>query len=60
MITRRHGNLRLRTEPAPEASVQLERDGYAVLRGVLDAGEVAALRDGGGGGVRRDAAGPGA
>jgi len=45
MITRRHGNLRLRSEPAPAASMQLERDGYAVLRGVLDAATVAVLRD---------------
>jgi ectoine hydroxylase-related dioxygenase (phytanoyl-CoA dioxygenase family) len=36
MITRRHGNLRLRRDPAPEASDQLEREGYAVLRAVLD------------------------
>ncbi len=43
MITRRHGNLRLRTAPAPEASVQLERDGYAILPGVLAPEAVAAL-----------------
>ena len=43
MITRRHGNLRLRTAPAPEASAQLEREGYAILPAVLTAEEVAAL-----------------
>ncbi|MBM4383766.1 MAG: phytanoyl-CoA dioxygenase family protein [Deltaproteobacteria bacterium] len=35
MIKRVGGNLTVRSEPAPEASAQLERDGYAVLRGVL-------------------------
>jgi ectoine hydroxylase-related dioxygenase (phytanoyl-CoA dioxygenase family) len=35
MIQRVGGNLTLRSEPAPEASTQLERDGYALLRGVL-------------------------
>lgn len=43
MITRRHGNLVLRKEPAPVAAQQLERDGYALLRGVLTADEIAAL-----------------
>ena len=43
MITRRHGYLRLRRDPAPEASALLEREGYAIVRGVLDPGEVAAL-----------------
>ena len=33
----------LRTEPASEASEQLEREGYAVLRNVLTADEVATL-----------------
>lgn len=44
MITRRHGNLRLRTEPAPQASAQLEALGYAVLPGVLDPGDLMALK----------------
>jgi ectoine hydroxylase-related dioxygenase (phytanoyl-CoA dioxygenase family) len=35
MIRRIGGNLTLRSEPAPEASRQLERDGYALLCGVL-------------------------
>ena len=43
MITRRHGNLRLRTAPAPSASAQLERDGYAILPDVLAPEAVAAL-----------------
>ena len=43
MITRRHGNLRLRSGPVPDASVQLERDGYALIPSVLDADQVAAL-----------------
>jgi ectoine hydroxylase-related dioxygenase (phytanoyl-CoA dioxygenase family) len=44
MITRRHGNLRLRREPAPQASEQLEREGWAVVPGVLGPAEVAALK----------------
>ena len=43
MLTRRHGNLRLRKEPAPPASEHLEREGYALIRNVLTAGEVAVL-----------------
>jgi ectoine hydroxylase-related dioxygenase (phytanoyl-CoA dioxygenase family) len=43
MLTRKHGNLRLRKEPASAASQQLEREGYAVLRGVLNPDEVAAF-----------------
>ena len=43
MLTRRHGNLRLRKEPAPSASEHLEREGYALIRNVLTADEVAAL-----------------
>lgn len=43
MITRRRGNLRIRHEPAPEESLMLERDSCAIVRGVLDADEVAAL-----------------
>jgi ectoine hydroxylase-related dioxygenase (phytanoyl-CoA dioxygenase family) len=45
MISRRHGNLILRSGPAPDASAQLERDGYAHLPGVLDASATNALRD---------------
>jgi hypothetical protein len=36
MIKRVGGNLTVRREPAPEASVALERDGCTVLRGVLE------------------------
>ncbi|HEY5071615.1 MAG TPA: phytanoyl-CoA dioxygenase family protein [Caulobacteraceae bacterium] len=43
MITRTHGYLRLRNEPPPAASLQLERDGHAVIEGVLGAAGVAAL-----------------
>jgi ectoine hydroxylase-related dioxygenase (phytanoyl-CoA dioxygenase family) len=43
MISRRHGYLTLRKEPALGASQQLEREGWAVIRGVLNADEVAAL-----------------
>jgi ectoine hydroxylase-related dioxygenase (phytanoyl-CoA dioxygenase family) len=43
MLTRQRGYLNVRSEGAPEASQQLERDGYAVIRGVLTAAEVAAL-----------------
>jgi len=43
MITRKHGNLYPREAPAPAASVQLEREGYAVLGQVFDADKVAAL-----------------
>ena len=43
MITRSHGYLRLRREPAPPAARQLEAEGYAILTGVLDATSVAAL-----------------
>ena len=44
MITRRGGYLRIRSEAGPDASRQLERDGYAVLTGVLDPPAVAELR----------------
>lgn len=46
MITRRHGNLRLRRPdpPAPAAAHQLEREGFARLRGVLPADDIAALK----------------
>jgi ectoine hydroxylase-related dioxygenase (phytanoyl-CoA dioxygenase family) len=43
MITRRYGNLALRKDPAPEASAQLERDGWAHVQGVLGPDAVAAL-----------------
>jgi ectoine hydroxylase-related dioxygenase (phytanoyl-CoA dioxygenase family) len=36
--------LRVRTEPAPEASTELEERGFAVLRGAMSADQVAALR----------------
>jgi hypothetical protein len=36
VIKRVGGNLTVRREPAPESSQSLERDGYAVLRGVLE------------------------
>jgi len=45
MISRRHGNLILRREPAPGAAAHLERDGYAHIPAVLDAQATAALRD---------------
>jgi Phytanoyl-CoA dioxygenase (PhyH) len=43
MIRRVGGNLGLHRGDAPPSSVQLERDGYAVLRAVFTADEVAAL-----------------
>ena len=43
MITRRYGNLKLRREPAPEASAALEADGCVILPGVMEADEPAAL-----------------
>ncbi|MGO9560522.1 MAG: phytanoyl-CoA dioxygenase family protein [Acidimicrobiales bacterium] len=43
MITRKI-YLGLRTEPAPEASSELEQRGFAALPGVFDADQVAALR----------------
>jgi hypothetical protein len=44
-MIRRGRYLRPRTEPAPAQSEQLERDGYAILRGLLTDAEVAELRD---------------
>ena len=44
MLTRRHGYLKPRLEPAPVASAQLEQDGWVVLRDVFSAGDVVALR----------------
>jgi hypothetical protein len=43
MIRRILKNLTVFTGPAPDASQQLERDGYAVLRGVFDDAEVQAM-----------------
>ena len=40
MLRRVGGYLLPREEPAPAASAQLERDGYALLRGVLSAAEL--------------------
>ena len=45
MIRRGRGYLKVREEPAPEASVQLERDGCVVIRGLLSPVEVAQLRE---------------
>ena len=48
MITRhylrRGGNLRLREDPAPTASVELERDGFAIAHGLVSPTEVDELR----------------
>lgn len=43
MITRRHGYLETLRGDAPAPSMDLERDGYAVLRSVLEPDEAAAL-----------------
>src|SRR5262245_61969034 len=43
MIERRGGNLTVRRSEAPAASVQLEREGYAVLASVLEPELVARL-----------------
>lgn len=43
MITRKNGCLQVRSELAPMASEQLERDGYTIIRGVLTSAEVSAL-----------------
>jgi ectoine hydroxylase-related dioxygenase (phytanoyl-CoA dioxygenase family) len=45
MIRRIGGNLTVRSSAAPEASAVLERDGYAVLPGVLEPALVAQLTD---------------
>jgi ectoine hydroxylase-related dioxygenase (phytanoyl-CoA dioxygenase family) len=45
MIRRIGGYLTIRSAPALEASIQLEREGYTVLRDVLSEEEVTALRD---------------
>jgi ectoine hydroxylase-related dioxygenase (phytanoyl-CoA dioxygenase family) len=44
MITRPYKNLALYEGEAPEESVQLERDGWALLRGVFDRDEIDAMR----------------
>jgi hypothetical protein len=44
MITRRRVYLELRADPVPEASHQLEREGWAVLRGAFSKDEVERLR----------------
>jgi hypothetical protein len=41
---RRGGNLRLRDEPAPQASIDLERDGFALVPGLVSQSDVADLR----------------
>jgi ectoine hydroxylase-related dioxygenase (phytanoyl-CoA dioxygenase family) len=43
VITRRTGYLRISSEPASEASQQLQTEGYVTLPGLLDADEVAEL-----------------
>ncbi|MCY4012113.1 MAG: phytanoyl-CoA dioxygenase family protein [Gammaproteobacteria bacterium] len=45
MLRRVGGYLLPRKDSAPDASAQLERDGYAVLRAVLNAAETEAARD---------------
>ncbi len=44
MLTRQSGYLRPRDAPAPAASVQLQRDGYALLPGAFAADTIASLR----------------
>ena len=43
MLQRIGGNLRVRKTPTPQGSEQLERDGFALIRDVLDAEATAAL-----------------
>ena len=43
MIRRGRPYLEVRTEPASAEAQQLEREGYTIIRGLLDANEVAAL-----------------
>jgi len=45
MIRRVGGNLTVRKGEAPEASALLEREGWAVLRGVLEPGLIQTLGD---------------
>ncbi|HEY2357158.1 MAG TPA: phytanoyl-CoA dioxygenase family protein [Phenylobacterium sp.] len=54
MIRRGFPYLEPRTEPAGEASQQLERDGYTVVRGLFTPDEVAELREEIGGVFARD------
>ena len=44
MIKRGRPYLEVRTEPAPVEAVQLERDGYAIIRGLLSPTEIAELQ----------------
>jgi len=43
MLKRVHGNLTVQRAPVPAASTQLEREGYAHIKGVLAPEEIAAL-----------------
>jgi ectoine hydroxylase-related dioxygenase (phytanoyl-CoA dioxygenase family) len=45
MIRRGRPYLEVRTEPASPESAQLEREGYAMVRGLLSASELSELRD---------------
>lgn len=45
MLERKGGYLQIRSSPAPVESLQLEREGYAVLRGVLDADAIRSLKE---------------
>ena len=45
MIRRGRPYLEPRTEPAPDETLQLEREGYTIVRGLLGPDEVAELRD---------------
>jgi ectoine hydroxylase-related dioxygenase (phytanoyl-CoA dioxygenase family) len=44
MIRRGRAYLEVRTEPAPEETVQLERDGHTIIRGLLSPAEIAELQ----------------
>ncbi len=44
MLTRSHGYLKVRSDPAPAAAASLQSDGYVQLRGVFVGDELAALR----------------
>src|SRR5205823_3974473 len=43
VISRRTGYLELSTKPAPEATHQLQEEGYVALRGVFDGDEIKEL-----------------
>ena len=45
MIRRGRPYLEPRTEPASDETLQLEREGYTIIRGLLSADEIAELRD---------------